>query len=107
MEQKYVVRFAREDPETPTTMDEQIALAPKAAQKLGVPNCESKPVSELPHRRSLGLCRVDLGGASVDRDGAVQQRGMILGCDTITGRAPLRADPRFPWSAHRSGRDTF
>ena len=29
MEQKYVVRFARNDPETPPTMDEQIALARK------------------------------------------------------------------------------
>jgi len=39
-----IVRFARDDPETPPTMDEQIALARKAAQKLGVPNCESKPL---------------------------------------------------------------
>ena len=37
MEQKYVVRFAKSDPETPPTMDEQIALARRAAQKLGVP----------------------------------------------------------------------
>jgi len=44
MEQRYVVRFARYDPETPPTMDEQIAPARKAAQKLGVPNAESKPL---------------------------------------------------------------
>ena len=64
-----MVRFARDDPETPQTMDEQVALAHKAAQKLGVPNCESKPLyrSELSHRRGLGLRRVDLGGASVNR----------------------------------------
>ena len=44
MQQTYVVRFARADPETPPTMDEQIALARKAALKLGVPNAESKPL---------------------------------------------------------------
>ena len=38
------MRFARDDPETPPTMDEQIALARKAAEKLGIPNCESKPL---------------------------------------------------------------
>jgi hypothetical protein len=46
MQQTYVVRFARDDPETPPTMDEQIALARKAAQKLGVPNAESKRCTE-------------------------------------------------------------
>ena len=70
MQQTYVVRFARDDPETPPTMDEQIALARKAAQKLGIPNCREQAAvpggSELPHRRGLGLRRVDLGGASVD-----------------------------------------
>ena len=35
------VRFARDDPETPPTMDEQIALARKAADKLGVPNARA------------------------------------------------------------------
>ena len=44
MQQKFEVRFARDDPETPPTMDEQIALERKAAQKLGIPNCESKPL---------------------------------------------------------------
>jgi len=33
MQQTYTVRFARDDPETPPTMDEQITLARKAAQK--------------------------------------------------------------------------
>ena len=44
MQQTYVVRFARDDPDTSPTMDEQIALARKAAQKLGIPNAESKPL---------------------------------------------------------------
>ena len=35
MQHKYTVRFARADPETPPTMDEQIALARKAARRLG------------------------------------------------------------------------
>ena len=43
MQHTYTVRFARDDPETPPTMDEQIALARKTAQKLGVPNAESTP----------------------------------------------------------------
>ena len=43
MEHKYEVRFAKSDPETPPTIDEQIALARVAARKLGVPNAESKP----------------------------------------------------------------
>jgi hypothetical protein len=43
MQQTFVVRFARDDPETPPTMDEQIALARKAARELGIPNVESKP----------------------------------------------------------------
>jgi hypothetical protein len=30
MEHKYEVRFAKNDPETPPTMDEQIELAPHA-----------------------------------------------------------------------------
>ena len=47
MQQTYVVRFARDDPETPPTMDEQIALARKAAMKLGIPNAESKPLYRL------------------------------------------------------------
>jgi len=44
MEQKYVVPFARDDPETPTTMEEQIVLARQAARQLGVPNAETKPL---------------------------------------------------------------
>ena len=44
MRQKYEVRFAKGDPETPPTMDEQIALARVAARKLGIPNSESKPL---------------------------------------------------------------
>jgi hypothetical protein len=43
MEQKYEVRFARGEPETPPTLDGQIALAREAARKLGVPNAESPP----------------------------------------------------------------
>lgn len=43
MEHKYEVRFAKGDPETPPTMDEQIAAARDAARKLGVPNAESAP----------------------------------------------------------------
>ena len=44
MRQKYEVRFAKGDPETPPTKDEQIALARMAARKLGIPNCESEPL---------------------------------------------------------------
>ena len=40
MQHRYEVRFARDDPETPPTMDEQVALARK---KLGIPNSQSKP----------------------------------------------------------------
>ena len=57
MLQKYEVRFARNDPETPSTMDEQIALARKAAQKLGVPKPKASRYTgrqELPHRRGMG-----------------------------------------------------
>lgn len=43
MQQRYIVRFARDDPETPSTRDAQIALARQAATKLGIPNAESKP----------------------------------------------------------------
>jgi hypothetical protein len=43
MDHRYVVRFARDDPETPPTRDEQIALARQAARKLGIPNAESQP----------------------------------------------------------------
>jgi hypothetical protein len=43
MEHKYEVRFAKSDPESPPTMEEQIALAREAARKLGVPNAESAP----------------------------------------------------------------
>jgi hypothetical protein len=44
VEHKYEVRFAKDDPETPTTMDEQIAIAREAARKLGVPTAESTPL---------------------------------------------------------------
>jgi hypothetical protein len=44
MEHKYEVRFAKGDPETPPSKDEQIAIARAAARKLGVPNAESKPL---------------------------------------------------------------
>lgn len=44
MEHKYEVRFAKSDPETPPTMEEQIELARVAARKLGVPNAESAPL---------------------------------------------------------------
>ncbi len=72
MQQTYVVRFARDDPETPPTMDEQIALARKAAQKLGDPERREQAAipgrQELAHRRGMGLRRVDLGGTSVAID---------------------------------------
>ena len=60
MQHKYAVRFARTDPETPPTMDEQIDLARDAARKLGIPNCESKPdVSiELPRSCDTGDTRM-------------------------------------------------
>ena len=48
------VRFARDDPETPPTMDEQIALARKAADKLGVPNAESKPMYRIGRNSHTG-----------------------------------------------------
>jgi hypothetical protein len=44
MEHTYVVRFAKSDPESPPTKDEQIELAREAARRLGVPNAESKPL---------------------------------------------------------------
>ena len=43
MEHEYEVRFAKGHPETPPTVDEQIALARVAARELGVPNAESPP----------------------------------------------------------------
>jgi hypothetical protein len=64
VQQTYTVRFARDDPETPLTMNEQIALARKAAQKLGVPNCESQPlyrVVETPTPARPGLTSSGLG----------------------------------------------
>jgi hypothetical protein len=54
MQQTYVVRFACDDPETPTTMDEQIALARKAALKLGIPNAESKPLYRIGRNSHTG-----------------------------------------------------
>jgi hypothetical protein len=57
MQQKYIVRFARDDPETPPTMDEQIALARKAARKLGIPNCESKPLYPVGRNSNTGESR--------------------------------------------------
>ena len=69
MQHTYEVRFAKSDPETPPTMDEQIALAQAAARKLGVPNAEKCTAvsggQELAHRRGVGLRGVDLGGASI------------------------------------------
>jgi len=44
IEHKYEVRFPKSDPETPPTMEEQIALARVAARKLGVPNAQSAPL---------------------------------------------------------------
>jgi hypothetical protein len=38
MEHKYELRFAKNDPETLPTMEEQLALAREAARKLGVAN---------------------------------------------------------------------
>jgi hypothetical protein len=54
MQQTYVVCFARDDPETPPAMDEQISLARTAAQKLGVPNCESKPLYRIGRNSHTG-----------------------------------------------------
>ena len=52
MEHKYEVRFAKSDPETPPTMEEQIALAGEAARKL-VPNAERAPLyrARIPMKR--------------------------------------------------------
>ena len=47
MEHKYDVRFAKGDPETPATVEEQIALTRVAARKLDVPNAESEPLYRL------------------------------------------------------------
>ena len=58
------MRFARDDPETPPTMDEQIAIARKAAQKLGIPNSDAKRVTS----RRMGnyrLLRDERSGATV------------------------------------------
>jgi hypothetical protein len=54
MEQKYVVRFFKNDPETPPTMEEQIAIAREAARKLGVPNAESKPLYRIGRNSHTG-----------------------------------------------------
>ena len=54
MQQTFVVRFARDDPETPPTMDEQIALARKAAEKLGIPNSQSKPLYRIGRNSNTG-----------------------------------------------------
>ena len=54
MEHRYEVRFAKNDPETPPTKDEQIAIAREAARKLGVPNAESKPVYRMGRNSHTG-----------------------------------------------------
>jgi hypothetical protein len=54
MDHRYVVRFARNDPETPPTRDEQIALARQAARKLGVPNAESQPFYRVGRNSNTG-----------------------------------------------------
>lgn len=40
MKQRQIVSFSGRSPDTPSTKDEQIALAREAARKLGVPNAE-------------------------------------------------------------------
>jgi hypothetical protein len=69
MQQTYVVRFARDDPETPPTMDEQIALARKAALKLGFRTPRASRYTgwvETPTPAKLGLMSSGPGrGASV------------------------------------------
>ena len=63
------VRFAKSDPETPPTTEEQIALARQAARNLGGPQRRERAAlsdrQELTYRRGVGLRGVDLGGASV------------------------------------------
>jgi hypothetical protein len=54
MDHRYVVRFARDDPETPPTMEEQIALARRAARRLGIPNAESKPIYRVGRNSNTG-----------------------------------------------------
>ena len=54
MQHKFEVRFARDDPETPPTMDEQIALARKAVEKLGIPNSQSKPLYRVGRNSQTG-----------------------------------------------------
>ena len=72
MDHRYVVRFARDDPEMPPTKAEQIALGREAARKLGIPNCEGEPLYRIGRNSNtgegLGIRRVVVGGASVARD---------------------------------------
>ena len=52
MEHKYEVRFAKGDPETPPTMEEQIALARAAARRLGEPR-RGEPGARQPSSASV------------------------------------------------------
>lgn len=54
MDHRYVVRFSLNDPETPLTTDERIALARQAARKLGIPNAESQPVCGVGRNSNTG-----------------------------------------------------
>ena len=58
MQHTYTVRFARDDPETPPTMDEQIALARKA-----------RPEAGRPERRVQSEVGQDIIGASLEAPG--------------------------------------
>jgi hypothetical protein len=90
MDHRYV-RFARDDPETPPTMHEQVTLARQAARKLGIPNAESTPLYRVGRNsntgESWGSRGVEVGGAAAsDVRGAVDRRrgapgdaGLLIG----------------------------
>jgi hypothetical protein len=68
MEHKYQVRFAKDDPETPATVEEQVALARESARKLGVPNAESQPIYRVGRNSHTGEAWAswsDLGRAAL------------------------------------------
>ena len=54
MEHRYEVRFAKADPETPPTKDEQVAVARESARELGIPNAESKPLCRVGRNSHTG-----------------------------------------------------
>jgi hypothetical protein len=54
VDHRYVVRFSLNDPESPLTTDERIALARQAARKLGIPNAESAPIYRVGRNSNTG-----------------------------------------------------